>query len=442
LILHGHTTPSRGHATPITQARIPRRMTRTIRVHLGPRSYDVIVGAGVLSELGTRLRAVVDAGRVLVVSDDVLPPALTSQAGESLTAAGLQVSWASVHASERDKSMATAQRITEAAAAARLERGDAIVALGGGVVGDLAGFAASIYRRGVACIQCPTTLLAMVDASVGGKTAVNLVVPASAGAPDSPRGGGTRQEAATGERLLKNMAGTFHQPRLVLADVRALATLPHPHLRAGLAECIKHAMLGMDFGDGTMLPLLEKDGPAIAAGRGLEGALVKLVARNIAIKADVVAKDEFEQSLIERGRGREPSNAGRESLNLGHTFGHALEAMAWLTPDGDRANAPLQHGEAVALGCIAAAATAEALNQVPAGLTETIRRVVASVGLPTRIAGLPDDDAIIAAMMDDKKVRGGTLRLVLPWLELGRVRIAENPDPAAVKHGLAAIRAG
>jgi len=404
--------------------------SRTIRVNLGDRSYDVHVGAGILAELGSLLQQVIRPRAALLVADDALPAAMVQAAEASLRAAGLTTTTLPLHASERDKSLAAAQRIVEAAAAARLERADAVVALGGGVIGDAAGFAASIYRRGIAAIQCPTTLLSMVDASVGGKTGVNLVM----GAPGGGSGG-------AGDRLLKNMVGTFHQPRLVLADVHALRSLPHRHLRAGLAECIKHALMGMDFGDGTMLPMLEKDGPAYAAGKATDESFVRLVARNVAIKADVVAKDEFEQSRIARGRGREPYNAGRESLNLGHTFGHALEAITHLSPDGDPSHAPLQHGEAVALGLIAATATAEALGQFPAGSTETVRRVVGSVGLPTAVAGLPDDDAMIAAMMDDKKVQGGRLRLVLPWREAGRVRVVENPAREAVAVGIAAIRA-
>lgn len=420
--------------------------TRIIQVALGARSYDVVVGAGVLDELGARLARATGARAVLAVADDELPLGVLETAGQSLRAAGLRVVWCQARASEREKSIATAARLLREAAAARLERGDAIVALGGGVVGDVAGFAASIYRRGVAVVQCPTTLLSMVDASVGGKTGVNLVLGVSAGtdsAPHAEEGAGEsrHEDDSAADRLLKNMVGTFHQPRLVLADVRTLATLPARHMRSGLAECIKHAMLGADFGDDAMLAAIESAGALIGSGRADEATLADLVARNVAIKASVVSADEFERGSAGRAGGDPPSgNAGREALNLGHTFGHALEAMEHLTPDGDAASAPLQHGEAVALGLIAAAATAEAIGQIPPGAAERVRGIVELVGLPSRVAGLPDDDAVIAAMMDDKKVQDGRLRLVLPWRELGRVRIADGPTAPSIAAGLAAIR--
>jgi len=421
---------------------------RTVRVQLGPRCYDVLVGAAILSELGSRVAELIRPRSALLVIDDALPAPLVRAAEQSLNAAGINTTVVRLHASERGKSFAAVQRMVEAAAIARLERADAIIALGGGVIGDIAGLAASIYRRGIAIVQCPTTLLSMVDASVGGKTGVNLVVPASAGAEPGPVASDGARDAAAAVRLLKNMVGTFHQPRLVLADVHALRSLPHRHLRGGLAECIKHALMSADFGDDSLLAAIERDAPAIAAGRTSDDALGELIARNVAVKAAVVAGDEFEQGSTllrpcETGSNTAtPPAVGRESLNLGHTFGHALEAMQHLSPDASPANAPLHHGEAVGLGLIAATATAEAIGAVPTGSAERVRAIVESVGLPSRIAGLPGDAGVIAAMLDDKKVRGGVLRLVLPWRDLGHVRVAEGPPRGAVAQGVAAIRGG
>lgn len=402
---------------------------RTVRVNLGERSYDVHVGAGILSRLGATVAEVLRPRAVLLVADDALPGPLVATAEASLRSVGLGVTTVAVHASEHDKSFAAAQRLVEAAAASRLERADAIIALGGGVIGDLGGFAASIYRRGVAFVQCPTTLLSMVDASVGGKTAVNLQI-----------GGDAADAAGAPARLLKNMVGTFHQPRLVLADVDALRSLPQRHLRSGLAECIKHGMLGLDFDDPGLLDAVANAGPKVAAGQATDADLIDLIARNVALKARVVSGDEFERGSTGSAGEQAAAHAGRESLNLGHTFGHALEAMPHPSPDADPANAPLHHGEAVALGLIAATATAEALAQVAPGSSERVRTLVASVGLPTRVGSLRDGASIINAMMDDKKVQGGRLRLVLPWQQVGRVHVVHAPALRAVEAGLDALR--
>ena len=196
-------------------------------------AYDVVVGMGVLGDAGVLTREALGpggerAGRALLVHDDALPRGLVNATAASFTAAGLNIIACPVHADESDKSFATVDRIVQAAVSGRLERGEPMVALGGGVVGDVAGFAAACYRRGVPVVQCPTTLLSMVDASVGGKTGVNVRV---------------------GESLKKNMAGAFHQPSLVLCDVATMQSLPARDFRSGLAECIKHAMIGADFGD-------------------------------------------------------------------------------------------------------------------------------------------------------------------------------------------------
>lgn len=395
----------------------------TVTVELGARSYDALIGAGILDLLGTSLRTATSAAAALLVADEALPLGTLETAERSLAAAGLRHRLVTIHASERAKTLDTAAAILEEAAAARLERTDAIVAIGGGIVGDIAGFAASTYRRGIAVVQCPTTLLAMVDAAVGGKTAVNLIVGEHD--PADPEPGG---------RLLKNMAGTFHQPRLVLADVRTLATLPRRQVRAGLAECLKHALIAADVGHPPRTDRFADSAAAVVAGRASEADLTQLVAWNIAVKAAFVSRDERETPAPDA------DFPGREALNLGHTFAHALEALEHLAPDDNPAHAPLAHGEAVALGLVAAAAAAEASGTIEAGSAERVRAMATAAGLPTRIAGIPADDAVIASMLDDKKVRAGRLRLVLPWQQLGHVRIADGPGDLAIRAGIAAIR--
>lgn len=385
-------------------------MRRTVRVELGPRSYDVIIGAGALAEVGARsLDAAVRPARAMIVHDDALPAELCLSVCASVRSAGMTCETVATHASEPDKSLARLAPILGALARARLERRDILVALGGGIVGDLAGFAAAVYRRGIPFIQCPTTLLAMVDASVGGKTGVNLEV-----------GGGLR----------KNMAGAFHQPRAVIADVSALATLPARHFRAGLAECIKHALIAGDQGDPALLDWAEASLPAIL--RREAGALVELIARNVAVKARVVSGDEFETAPDEQG--------GRAILNLGHTFGHAIETLPALSPDGDPAHAPLHHGEAVALGLVAAAACAGRLGLADPTLARRVVAILTTAGLPTKARGLPSNRQVMDLMSHDKKVAGGKLRLVLPT-DPGHAKVVADPPAAAVEAGLDAIRA-
>lgn len=391
---------------------------RVVAVRTAGGAYDVLVGAHLLSGVGDRLRTVLAPARALLVCDGALPEAITQSAAQSLERAGLAAASVSLHASEADKSLDTLGRLLEAMAACRLERSDVVVALGGGVVGDVAGFAAAVYRRGVAVVQCPTTLLAMVDASVGGKTAVNLRVAG---------------------QLRKNMVGAFWQPALVLCDVRTLRSLPARQLRAGLAECVKHALIASSTpwarAPGAMSgpALLDWTLEAIPAVEALEeDALVELVARNVAVKASVVEQDEREEAADDVG--------GRALLNLGHTFAHAVEPLTGLRwPDGQAAS-PLLHGEAVALGLVAAGACAEALGLLEAADVERIRRALTAAKLPTCVAGLPDDEALLQAMRHDKKQRKGAMRLALPG-PLGCARVVRDPPLEAVKAGLAAIRA-
>ncbi len=394
---------------------------RVIRVELGDRSYNAVVGAALLASCGSRVRDELlrrghrPPARAALVADDRLPAEIVRSVESSLAASGFSVTRTAIEASEPAKSVANAERLCADLARAKLERHEPVIALGGGIVGDLAGFAAAVYRRGVPVVQCPTTLLSMVDAAVGGKTGANLVVP--------------------GQGLLKNLVGAFHQPHLVLADVSTLDSLPDRHLRAGLAECIKHAMLAADVEAPGEHPdsLLDRTQALLprVLSRNHE-ALAELVARNIAIKARVVASDERELSNAPSG--------GRAALNLGHTFAHAIETLPALSPDADPANAPLHHGEAVALGLRAAAACAAALKLIDPHVAERVSDLLAHAGLPTRIAGLPPGPELLARMAHDKKVASGRLRLVLP-VAAGRVRIVEAPDPAAVTLAWDAIRA-
>ena len=388
-------------------------MSRRVRVELGPRSYDVLVGAGLTADVGSlaRERLAPGASRAFVVVDSNLPKATTDAAVRSLAQAGLAPTLADVTASETHKSLTMLERLLTLITAAKLSRLDPVVALGGGVVGDLAGFAAAVYRRGVPVLQCPTTLLSMVDASVGGKTGVNI-------APDGSPGS-----------LKKNMIGAFWQPTLVLADVATLASLPPRERISGLAECIKHALLGGAFGEPALLEWILAQSPRL--GNLESDTLAELVARNVAIKARVVAGDEREEAADDAG--------GRALLNLGHTFGHAIETLPNLSPNATTPP-PLKHGEAVALGIVAACRTAQALNLLGTTDAQAAVDALSAVGLPTTVRNLPPNGPLIEAMSHDKKTLGGRLRLVLPTHQRRCVVVAD-PPLRAVEAGWDAIRA-
>jgi 3-dehydroquinate synthase len=281
-----------------------------------------------------------------------------------LDAAGIAHSALALPAGEVTKGWAQLARCTEWLLEAKVERRDVVVALGGGVIGDLVGFSAAILRRGVRFVQVPTTLLAQVDSSVGGKTGINT---------------------AQG----KNLVGAFHQPSLVLADIDVLATLPARDFLSGYGEVVKYGLLG----DAAFFDWLEANGPALAAGDA--GLRHHAVRRSVEMKAGIVARDETE-------------TGDRALLNLGHTFGHALEALV----EYDAAR--LVHGEAVALGLCAAAACAGAMGLITGPMVQEVTKVVASAGLPMRASGLPSIDVLIGLMQDDKKTSGGRLRVILP----------------------------
>jgi 3-dehydroquinate synthase len=345
-------------------------------------AYDVIVERGLLGQAGSRI-APFARGRTVIVSDETVAaihgPALTA----SLEAAGIRTAMATVPAGEASKSFAELERLMDRLLAEGLDRKDVIIALGGGVVGDLAGLAASLYMRGIDFVQVPTTLLAQVDSSVGGKTAI-----------DTPRG--------------KNLVGAFHQPRLVLADIDVLATLPPKQLRSGWAEVLKHGLIcDPDFFDWLA-------GAGAVGASGDPAALERAVVRSVEIKSTIVSEDEKE--------------AGRRALlNLGHTFGHAIEAELGFE------EAALAHGEAVALGCAMAFRFSASRGLCPPEDVARAETVIAAAGLPTRLeqAGRFDARALLGRMAGDKKAEGGALTLILAR-RIGEAFVARNVDPVVV----------
>lgn len=385
---------------------------RRVEIRAASRAYQVLIGRGLLSELGLRVAGATGNGtrRCFIVVDAGLPPKWLQRVREGFAQSGIAVVESLQAPDETRKTFGSLEQHLQAMAAERIERWEPLLALGGGITGDAAGFAAATYRRGVRWVNCPTTLLSMVDASVGGKTGVNLELEGEAGG------------------LKKNMVGAFHQPILVVADVDTLSTLPDRELRCGLAECIKHGMIAADFGDPGLLDWTEAAIPKFLTREAY--ALSELIARNVSVKAAVVAGDEREQA----------EDGGRALLNLGHTFGHAMETMPGLSPDGDPKSGPLKHGEAVALGLVAACRTAAAMGLCPAALGDRVCGTLKRVGLPVAVAGLPATDRLLPLMAHDKKVRGGRLRLILP-VGPGRCSVAEGPPEAAVRAGWDSIRA-
>lgn len=357
--------------------------------------YEVLVGPGLLADPAAgpaRIAALLKQPRVLIVSDETVAALHAPTLTRRLEVHGVRADLATVPAGEASKSFAQLERVLDRCVEAGLDRTDMIVALGGGVVGDLAGLAAALHMRGIDFIQIPTTLLAQVDSSVGGKTAI-----------DTPRG--------------KNLVGAFHQPRLVLADIDVLKTLPERQLRSGWAEVLKHGLIC----DPEFFYWLGGEGAAGASGD--PAALVRAVTRSVEIKAAVVGEDEKE--------------AGRRALlNLGHTFGHALETALGYDD-------ALTHGEAVALGCCMAFRFSAQLGLCPAEDAARVEAVVAAAGLPARLdqAGAFTAERLIALMAGDKKAEGGALTFVLAR-GIGRAEVLRGVDPAETRRFLAAEGAG
>ena len=359
------------------QASLGETPSEVVHVPLGDRAYDILVGRGVLGTSAARIGSL-GARAAAVVTDAHVGRLHAEALGGVLESTGLRVAQVTVPAGESSKSFAQLEEVANAVLEARIERGDVVVALGGGVVGDLAGFVAAILRRGVRLVQVPTSLLAQVDSSVGGKTGIN---------------------APTG----KNLIGAFHQPSLVVADTALLDSLPVRELRAGYAEIVKYGLID----DADFFAWCEKHGAFVLAG-GPERD--HAVAASCRAKAAVVVEDEREE-------GR------RALLNLGHTFAHALERI--VAYDGAR----LVHGEAVAIGLALAFRFSVALGHCPPEDAERVRRHLAGAGLPTSLAEVPggfgSPEAILDAMAQDKKVKAGRLTFILAR-GIGRSFIAEG----------------
>ena len=360
-----------------------------VTVALGARSYDILVGRGLVAEAGARLAPVLRQKRVVVVTDETVAGLHLARLAAALDAAGIRHDAIIVPPGEATKDFAHYAKLCEDILALGVERATAIVALGGGVVGDLAGFAAATLLRGLDFIQMPTTLLAQVDSSVGGKTAI-----------DSAHG--------------KNLVGAFHQPVLVLADIDALATLPRRELLAGYAEVVKYGLIR----DRGFYDWLEANGAALVAGDA--AARQEAVRRSCEAKAAIVAADERE-------------TGERALLNFGHTFGHALEAA---TGFGDG----LKHGEAVAVGMQLAFDLSVRLGLCKAETSERVRRHLAAVGLPTSPsgrAGALAADRLLALMRKDKKVSDGRITLILAR-DIGDAFVCRDVVPATLADFLAA----
>ena len=349
----------------------------------GFQPYDVVVGRSLLAQAGERI-APLARGRTVVVSDETVAAIHGEALRAALEAAEVRTGMVTVPAGEASKSFAQLEFVLDRLLETGLDRKDVVVALGGGVVGDLAGLAAALYMRGIDFVQVPTTLLAQVDSSVGGKTAI-----------DTPRG--------------KNLIGAFHQPRLVLADIDVLATLPEKQLRSGWAEVLKHGLIC----DSAFFDWLAGEGASGA--KGDPAALERAVVRSVEIKSAVVGEDEKE--------------AGRRALlNLGHTFGHAIEAELGFE------EAALAHGEAVALGCCMAFRYSARQGLCSPADAERVEAVVAAAGLPTRLeqAGVFAADRLLALMAGDKKAEGGALTLVLARA-VGEAFVAKGVDAVGVR---------
>lgn len=339
----------------------------TIEVKLPGRSYAIVIGEGLIASAGRRIAAALPAARCAVVSDDSVAALYLAPVKASLEQHGLFLGEAVVTPGEASKSFDVLAPLCERLLALGVERGDCVMALGGGVVGDLAGFAASILRRGVRVVQMPTSLLAQVDSSVGGKTGI-----------DTKQG--------------KNLIGTFHQPSLVLADISVLSTLSPREFRAGYAEVVKYGLIG----DAPFFAWLEQNWADIFSASS--GARRRAVDTSVRAKAAIVAADEREES------------GTRALLNLGHTFGHALEAFAGYS---DR----LLHGEAIAIGMRLAFAFSVERGLCPPSDAARVERHFETAGLPVKIAAIPgakpSPDDLLKLMAQDKKVKGGKLALVL-----------------------------
>ena len=361
----------------------------TVRVELGERAYDILVGHGALSELGARLASLVKRPRAFVLTDETVMRLHRAGLEAAVAGAGIKLDWMALAPGEQTKTFANLGNVLDWLLAGGADRGDILIAFGGGVIGDMGGLAASLMKRGMGFVQVPTTLLAQVDSSVGGKTAVN-----------TPRG--------------KNLVGAFYQPRLVIADTALLATLPAREMQAGYAEVLKYGLIN----DAPFFDWLSANGGKVLA---LEpGAARYAVAKSCAAKAAIVVEDETETGV-------------RQLLNLGHTFGHALEAANSYGPD-------LLHGEAVALGMALAFRYGAELGVTRGQDAVRVAQVIGASGLPVDLGGR--DRARFTAprltelMQQDKKARGGRVPLILAR-SIGAAYIHPDADLASIETFLA-----
>jgi 3-dehydroquinate synthase len=353
---------------------------------LGARSYEVLIGPGLLDQAVRLIADRLGHGRCGIITDENVAAQHLKALESSLTAAGRHAGTIVLPAGESTKSMDNLAMVADRLIEMGLERGDLVIALGGGVIGDLGGFAASVVRRGMRFVQIPTTLLAQVDSSVGGKTAVN-------------------------SRFGKNLIGAFHQPSLVIADTNVLSTLPEREMRAGYAEVVKYGLLG----DAAFFDWLDRNWRSLFGNDA--GILVEAVAHSVRAKAEIVARDETE-------------TGDRMLLNLGHTFGHALEAWAGYS-------SRLLHGEAVAIGMAQAFRFSEAEGLAPPGTAARVEHHLRAVGLPSRIADIPgatrpDVETLVTLMGQDKKVRAGRLTFILVR-GIGEAFISRDVDLARLR---------
>lgn len=362
---------------------------KPLRVDLGERSYDIVVGAGLIDDAGARLKTVLKRPRAVIVTDANVAQHYLDRLVASLKAADIQTDAITLPAGEQTKCFAQLQSLSEKLLEMKVERSTTLIALGGGVIGDLVGFTAAVTLRGIPFVQIPTTLLAQVDSSVGGKTGINTAFG-------------------------KNLVGAFYQPKLVLADIEALETLDRRQLLAGYAEVVKYGFID----DVSFFEWLEQNGKALVDGdRELRRSAILT---SCAAKARVVAEDELESGK-------------RALLNLGHTFGHALEAE---TGYGDT----LLHGEAVAIGTAMAFDLSVQLGLCPSQDAQRATQHMAAVGLPTDLSGLDTAGWTVDVLMDhmsrDKKVEDGKLTFILAR-GIGQAFITQDVDAGAVRELLA-----
>ena len=369
-------------APNVSQSHAPEPVI--VPVALAERAYDIVIGRGVIATLGTRIKTLRPNTKVAIVTDATVAKHHLAAVEDFLKSSGIAHSAIVVAAGEGSKNYATFETVCEAIIAARIERNDLVVALGGGVIGDLAGFAAASVRRGLDFVQVPTSLLAQVDSSVGGKTGIN-------------------------SRQGKNLVGAFHQPILVIADTAMLDTLSPREFRAGYGEVAKYGLLG----DADFFAWLETNWRDVYAGGSAREQAIAMCCR---AKAAIVACDERE-------------TGDRALLNLGHTFGHAFEA-------GCGYSQRLLHGEAVALGCVLAFEFSQAQGLVGGNSVARVRAHLADVGLPTKpgdvAGGVPDADRLMDLIAQDKKVKRGKLTFILAR-GIGEAFVAGDVDPAAVR---------